>query len=821
MDLVDDLRRAARTLVRQPGFALLATATLALGIGANAAIFSVVKAVILRPLAYPRPDELVYVSSQFPAMGFDQFWVSPPEFLELQQRSQSFALMGAYTTGQSNVAAADRPMRVASASVSTEVFQVLGVPPRVGRGFEKSETLPGGEPVVVLSDALWRSAFGADAALLGAPIEVSGIRRRVVGIMPPGYDIADEHVQLWLPLVIDPATLPNRRGNHLLYLVGRLRDDTTFARAQAELETLLAAWPTIVAPSSPGGGVHVPNTTTHRLLYDHLQAHIVGSARTAVLVLQGAVVLVLLIACANVANLLLARAESRQKEFAVRAALGAGRVRLVRPFLAEGLLVAGAGAALGVVVGIAGLRALMTAYPDSLPRSADVRLDAGVLIFTIVVAVGSAAVFGLAPLLHLSPKVSAAALKESGQRTTSGKGARRARRSIVATELALAVALVVGAGLLLRTVLNLSRVDAGFRRDQLITFGVSLPPPVYSTPVQIASFYERLLADLRALPGVRSVAAMSGLPPVRPVNANDTDIEGFEPKPGGPFANIDYYQTATAGYVETMGIPVVEGRAFEPSDRTGTAVLVNETMARTFYGSRSAIGRRVRPCCGPTVPWLTIVGVLKDVKQGGVDQKTGTELYFNFEQLPTTLPRTTPVTMNIVLRSAMPLAELSGPIIRSLAALDPALPVVKLRTMDDVFAEATGRPRLLADLLGIFAGLAVLLALVGSYGVLSYMVSERRREIGIRMALGAGRKAVVQMVLGEGMRLTTAGVLFGMAGALVGARVLRSLLFGVTPADPLTLAGVVLLVVGVSLIGCYVPARSATRVDPNVVLRED
>jgi len=383
------------------------------------------------------------------------------------------------------------------------------------------------------------------------------------------------------------------------------------------------------------------------------------------------------------------------------------------------------------------------------------------------------------------------------------------------------VALVAGAGLLLRTVLNLSRVDPGFRRDQLITFSVSLPPPVYSTPVQITSFYDRLLTGLRGLPGVRSVSAMSGLPPVRPVNANDTDIEGFEPKPGGPFANIDYYQITTAAYRETMGIPLIEGRAFEPTDRTSNAVLVNETMARTFYGSRSAIGRRVKPCCGPTVPWLTIVGVLKDVKQGGVDQKTGTELYLNFEQMPTTLPRTIPGTMNIVMRSPMPLAALSGQITRSLAALDPALPVVRLRTMEDVFADATGRPRLLAELLGIFAGLAVLLALIGSYGLLSFMVSDRRREIGIRMALGAGRKAVMGMVLGEGMRLTTAGIIFGMMGALVSARVLRSLLFGVGPADFLTLAGVVLLVVGVSLIGCYVPARSATRVDPNVVLRED
>jgi predicted permease len=360
---------------------------------------------------------------------------------------------------------------------------------------------------------------------------------------------------------------------------------------------------------------------------------IVGGARTAVFVLQGAVVFVLLIACANLANLLLARAESRHKEFSVRAALGAGRWTLLRQFMVEGCLLSFTGAALGLGIAVLGLRALIAAYPDSLPRSADVTLDLGVLAFTLVIGLMTGAVFGLEPLLHLSADATSMALKEGGTRTTAGAGRNRVRRGLVAAEVALAVALVIGAGLLLRTVMNLSNVDTGFKRSQLVTFAVTLPSATYSKSEQVLTFYTRLLDALRSSGGVQSVAAMSGLPPLRNVNANDTNIEGYTPPPEGPFANVDYYNTVTTGYVEAMGIPVIAGRAFLPTDALGTTVMINQTMARTFYKDQSAIGRRVRPSGPPTanIPWFTIVGVLKDVKQGGVDKKTGTELYFNFE----------------------------------------------------------------------------------------------------------------------------------------------------------------------------------------------
>jgi len=819
--LLRDIRQAARNLTRTPGFALITILTLALGIGANTAIFSVVNAVILRPLGYPEPDRLIYISSQFPQMGFDQFWMSPPEFLEFQERTRAFTAVGAFATGQANLTAADRPRRVNSGQASVSLFKALGVNAMYGRTFEPAETLPNGPRVAVLTYEVWQSAFGGTAAVLGPEIELNGLRRTVVGIMPPRFDVADQHVEVWAPLAIDPANRRNR-GNHFLYLIGRLADGATLQSAQAELDTLLAGWPSSIARAATAtNGPHTPDTKNHRLRLDPLQMQIVGSARTAVFVLQGAVIFVLLIACANLANLLLARAESRHKEFAVRSALGAGRWRLLRQFMVEGCLLSFTGAALGLAVAVVGVRALIAAYPESLPRSADVALDLGVLTFTLVIGLATGAVFGLAPLLHLAPDATSLALKEGGTRTTAGASRNRIRRGLVAAEVALAVALVIGAGLLLRTVMNLSNVDSGFKRGQLVTFAVTLPNATYARPEQKRSFYERLIEQLRSTSGVQSVAGMTGLPPLRQVDANDTMIEGYVAPPEGPFNNVDYYQTVTTGYVETMGIPVVEGRAFQPTDAMATTVLINETMARTFYKGQSPIGRRVKPSSASAMPFFTIVGVLKDVKQGGVDQKTGTELYFNFEQLTTTVPQFGVGTMNVVLRTTQPPNALAGTIHQAVAALDPSLPIEKLRSMDDVFGEAIGRPRLLAQLLGIFAGLALLLAAIGSYGVLSYMVTERRREIGIRMALGADRASVMRMVLSQGLRLTLVGVVVGLAGAFAMNRVLASLLFGVRPSDPVTIGAVVAIISGVALVACYLPARVATRVDPMIVLRDE
>ena len=809
---IRDLGHTLRNLLRSPGFSLVAVLTLALGIGANTAIFAIVHGVLLRPLAYPEPERLVLVTSQFPDMGFDQFWISPPEFLELQERSQSFQALGAYSTGEGNLGTRERPRRVRAAAVSADFFDALGVAPLLGRTIRPEETLPGAPPVAVLTYELWQSVFGKDPSLVGETIELDGRKTTVAGVMPEGFGLATEPVEAFVPVSIDPANRQNR-GNHYLYLLGRLSPGVGLEAARAELETLLVDW--------PGKDFHAPNLTSHRLRIDPLQEQVVGDARTAIWALQAAVGFVLLIACANLANLLLARSESRQKEFAIRSALGAGGMRLARQFLAEGLVLSLLGGVIGVVLARIGLRALVAGFPDALPRAGEVEVDGTALAFMVLVAVGTAVAFGLAPLIHLRGSSLTTTLREAGQRSATS-GRRFLRRFLVASEVALAVVLVTGAGLMVRTVWNLTRVDAGFDRAGLVTFALDLPAATYPDPAQVSAFYARLLDELRAVPGVRGAAVANGLPPLRQVNANDTDIEGYQQsEEEGPFENVDYWQSASTGYTETMGIPIVEGRSFEASDEGGNlVVLVNETMAATFWPGVSPLGRRVKPGFGDELPWLTVVGVVKDVKQGGVDKETGTELYFHTAQVGKAL-QFADRSMNVVLRTDMPVSALSSVVQRVVAAKDASLPIIDLRAMDEVFSQAIGRPRLLAQLLLGFAILALLMAAIGTYGVLAYVVSERRREIGVRMALGAGRASVLSMVLRQGLGLTLLGLVVGLLGALAVNRLAAALFFGVAPADPATYAAVAAFICVVGLVACFVPARRATRVDPILVLRQE
>ncbi len=809
-----DLRSAVRNLLRAPGFALVTILTLALGIGANTAIFSVVNAVILRPLGYPQPEQLMFLTSRFPNMGFEQFWVSPPEYFEMTEINQSFSVVGAFTTTEVNLAALDRPRRVVGAVVNGELFEALAVPPARGRWFRREETRANGPSLVVLSHEIWQSAFASRPDIVGQAVDVDGVKREVVGVMPPGFDVMDNKAEVWLPLPLNPQNRQNR-GSHFLYLVGRLRDGVTMQQAQAELASLVQNWGDRV-----GVRMHVFNPENHALQMEPVQEEIVGSARRAIWVLQAAVGFVLLIACANLANLLLARAESRHREFAVRTALGAGRTRLLGQFLTEGTLLSLLGAVVGLGLAWLGVRAVIAAYPESLPRSVDIALDPSVLGFTLFVALLTGIVFGLAPLLHLSPAGLSQSLKEGGVRgATSAR--HYVRRGLVMAEVALAVVLVVGAGLMLRTVLNLTNVDAGFDRSRLVTFALDLPTPTYPQAEQIVSFYSRLQERLRSLPGVQAVSAMNGLPPVRRINANDTEIDGYTAPKEGPFENVDYYQTVSDGYFETLGIPIVEGRGFVATDAVGAPVaVINETMARTFWAGRPAVGGRVQPSFGTDTPYFTVIGVAKDVKQGGVDQKTGTELYFHDGNGRTHLDFAFS-SMNVALRTSLPVEALAPSIEAAVREADSSLPIIKLRDMDDVFRQSLSRPRLLADLLGAFAALALLLAAIGTYGVLSYMVSERRREIGIRMALGAERGTVLGGIMGQGLRLTAAGLGIGLAAAFGLTRLMESLLFGVRPADPATLVGVVASIALIAGIACYLPAYRATRVDPVVVLRQD
>jgi putative ABC transport system permease protein len=541
-------------------------------------------------------------------------------------------------------------------------------------------------------------------------------------------------------------------------------------------------------------------------------------------VLQAAVAFVLLIACANLANLLVARAETRRREFAVRTALGAGRGRLLRQFITEGALLSFIGGALGLVLARVGVQTIVRLYPYSLPRTSELAVDSPVLLFTLGLSLATGVVFGLAPLMHIRIKALAAALKEGGAKT-AGTARHLVRRGLVVAEIALAVMLVTGAGLLLKTVYNLVNVDAGFDRARLVTFQMALPAVNYPTAAGRAQLYQRLLDRLRAVPGVQAATAMSGLPPMRQVNANDTEIDNYTAPPEGPFENVDYYQNVMSGYFETMGIPIVDGRSFTPPDAasSGMVAVVNETLVRTFWKDLNPIGQRLRPCCGDQVPWFTVVGVAKDVKQGGLDRKTGTEFYFLVDQTSKAPPQIAlaPGTMNVVLRTTLPPATLASTIESAVREADASVPVVRLREMDDVFAESIRRPRLLAQLLGMFAGLALLLAAIGTYGVLSYMVTERRREIGVRIALGANQGRVLGDVLKQGLGLATAGLAVGIAGALALTRLMTALLFGVEPSDPTTLAAVMATIAGVAALACVVPAWRASRVDPIVVLREE
>ena len=808
-----DLVHAFRSLRKSPAYAAVTILTLALGIGANSAIFSVINGVLLKPLPYPEPERLLFITSQFPTLGFDQFWVSAPEFVEFRERQRSFDDVGAFRAGAVNLGTSDQPRRVNSAIVTSELMPVLGVQPLRGRQFTRADTLPGAEDVAVLSADIWRSAFGGDESVVGRVVQIDGSPTRIVGIMPPGYDIHDAKVQVWLPLTLDPAS-PGNRGGHFLYLVGRLKPGVVLSQAIADVESMLAQWGTLNPKT------HVPDQKNHRLRLDGLQEDMIGGVRRALWVLQGAVGFVLLIACANLANLLLARADSRQKEFAIRSALGAGRWRLLRQFMTEGVVLAIIGGAVGAVLGLGGLRALLAANPESLPRSAEIGLDPAVLVFTLLVSILTGLIFGMAPLLQLRERVMNISLKESGQRSTAGAARARLRSALVMFEVAAAVVLVIGAGLLLRSLWNLTTFDSGFKRNQLVTFGLVLPGAQYQQPQSRVDFFQRLSTRLSEIPGVQSSAAMTGLPPYRLVNANDVDFEGYTAPPEGPFENVDYFQTVTQPYLSTMGIPIVEGRDFAPSDVTGGGVvLVNEALVRTFFKGQSVIGRRVRTG-GPQRPFFTIVGVVKDVKQGGIASKTGTELYFLADQGPK-IASTAPGNMNVVVRTSLPVETLSGQIRRIVQSMDATLPIVRLRTMEEVFGDSLARPRLLAQLLGLFAALALALAAVGTYGILAYTVSQRRKEIGIHMALGASRGSVLRMVLSQGLRFTVAGLAGGIIAAVGLTRLLQTQLFNVKPTDPATMASVAAFIALVATAACLIPASRAARVDPMVVLRDE
>jgi putative ABC transport system permease protein len=847
-DIARDLRYGARTLARAPMFTGIALLTLALGIGANSAIFSIVNALILRSLPYPAPEQLVRLTARYTVGPLEGFRLSAPEYLEFREMNRSFAEVGAFAVGEGvtgggsgawagavNLMAGDRPVRARSALVDEHLLATLDVQPAFGRLFAPGETEAmssrpglGGPPVAILSYELWQSAYGG-RPVLGHSVQVDGRPHDIIGIMPQGFDVMDNRTEIWLPIGVHPE-IRRLRGSHVLQVIGRLKEGVTLRDADAELTAFLENWAERARVDGHVPTGHPTRPQDHALRLQPLQDAVVGDARSTVWALQGAAGLVLLIGCANLASLVLARAQARRREFALRAAIGASRGRLIRQTITEGAMLSVSGAAIGVGLAVAGLRALVLAYPESLPRSREVAIDPSVLLFTLAVAVATGVFFGVAPAVRSRFSDLMHAFRDAG--SGAGTGRHRARSALVTAEIAMAVMLVVGAGLLARTVYNLARVDAGFDRSRMVTFSVTLPRGGSEAGGRGAAL-QRLLDSLRQVPGVHAASAMRYLPFDRLAQRYNTEAERYTNPDGRPIAVVDYYQSVMSDYFKTMGIPIVAGRGFEAIDTISEdrVVVVNETLANRLWSGRDPIGQRLRPNLRASVgtmtnPWHTVIGVAKDVKEAGVDRDAGGELYLFIDQPGPPIDGTerpwvitAPTTMHVVLRTHLAAAALATTLERAVRAMSPSVPIVGLREMDAVFDESIGRPRLLAQLLVGFAGLALLLAVLGVYGVLSFMVAERRREIGIRLAVGATGRQVVALVMRHGLVAAASGLAIGLAGAVSLNRLFASLLFGVSPTDPATLAAVTATMALGAALACGIPAWRASRVDPNVVLR--
>lgn len=829
-DLVQDVRHTVRSLAKSPGFTIVVVATLALGIGANTAISTIVHRVLLRPLDYPNPHQLMYLTAESPATGGTLNALSASEYIEFRQMNRSFAAVGAYatsgaayTTGEVNLTAGDQPLRVRSIAVDAHLLKALSMQPAQGRLFTEEETarwtgtLP--PPIAILSHELWQTAYGGHP-LVGQKVDIEGRPHEILGIMPPGADVMDNHTQVWLPLWLHPSAA-RQRDFHALHVIARLKDGVTFEPAQRELSALVEDWGERVGTKD-----HVPTNrqqraVEHTLQLRTLQDAIVGNAGRSIWVLQAAVGFVLFIVCANLANLILARAGSRRREFVLRAALGASRSRLLRQSVTEGAMLAAGGGLLGLWLASAGLRALVRAYPASIPRMTELVIDWPIALVALALSSGTALLFGLVLLGRERTSSSMVTTLKEGAKGSTGAWRNNARRGLVIAQVAFAVMLVIGAGLLVQTVYNLTRIDAGFDRSRLVTFSMTLPM-ANSDPDTRAQSYQRVLDRLRSVPGVLGTVAMSGLPPNRNPDAIATPIGNYTTDDGRQYEIIDYYQLVMGDYFGTMGIPIVAGRGFESTDKAsqGKVVVVSETLAKSIWKGQNPIGQRLRPPGGSFGAsdnvWHTVIGVAKDVRQRGVERPAGTELYVSLDQ-----HGVSPPSLNVVMRTTLPPAALSGMIKRVVREVNSTVPVVRLRDMDSVFAESIRRPRLLAQLLGAFAGLALLLAAIGTYGVLSYMVMERRREIGIRIALGALRSHVLTQIMKQGLQVTAVGIIIGLAGALVLNRLFASLLFGVQPTDTVTIAMVIATIMTVAVVASWLPAWRASRVDPIIVLRDD
>lgn len=805
--MLQDIRYAFRTLLKNPGFTAVAVIAIALGVGPNSAIFSIINAVLLRPLPYQDPDRVVMLWENSKARGFDQLPVSGPTFMDWKRECRSFEDMApAFTIPEYgfNVTAGGEPERAQGGQAAANMFSVLGIKPVLGRYFLPEEDRPGGDSVVLIGHSFWQRRFGAARDVVGKSIGLDGRSATIVGVLPPEVE-ALGHVDVWLPIAQDLALL--RRDHHNYGIVARLKPGATVRQAQAELDTIAKRLERDYPESNAGiGAMVIPMSEV-----------IAGRIRPALMVMLAAVGFLLLIACANVASLLLARAASRQREIAVRAAVGASRWRVVRQLLTESVMLAAAGGALGVLLAAWSVRALRSQLPDIIPRLKDIGVDGSVLLFTLAISVLTGVLFGLAPALRASRTDLNETLKEGGGRGTVGDASQRARSALLVAEVALAVVLLAGAGLMVRSFLHVISVDPGFRASNVLTMQLTLPDLKYPKGREQLDFARRALERIDAVPGVRSAAIVSYLPmrggliSLR-ISVMPFQVEGAPPAIAGQEPTADY-RVITPGFLETMGIPLRAGRNFDEHDTREKpgVLLINETMARQYYPNVNPVGRRLRlPPFEKDV--REIVGVIADLKLQGLEGKVEPAIFVPLAQQPSR-------RFSIVVSALSNAAGLSGAVRKEILAIDSEQAVADVRTMEEVMSDSLLVRRLSVWMLGIFGALALALATVGIYGLTSYGVSRRRHEIGLRMALGAQAGSVLRLVVARGLVIVLIGVALGVPAALAMARLMRGLLFGVTTTDAVVFFAVPVALAAAAALASYIPARRAMRIDPIIALR--
>ncbi|MGH9838508.1 MAG: ABC transporter permease [Blastocatellia bacterium] len=804
--LWQDLRYGMRMLLKKPGFTVVALITLSLGIGANTAIFSFVNGVLLRPLPYDQPERLVRIYEKRVKQNRMRNEISAPDFLDWQQQNTVFEAMAALGGWSANLTGSGEPEQLVVGEVSATMFPLLRVNAQLGRSFLPEEDKPGAARVVILSHKLWQNRFGGNAEIVGQSLTLNGNNHTVVGVMPPGFQTLYPDFQLWRPIKLDPAN-PGNRGSHGLYAIARLKPNVAIARAQAEMDAITAR----LEQQYPE-----KNTGHHSNVFS-LHDETVGEVRPALLALLVAVGLILLIACANVANLLLARSAARQKEMAIRTAMGASRFSLIRQLLTESLLLGLAGGVLGLLLGVWGRDLLINFSPPGTPRVAEVRMDAVVLGFTLLLSLLTTVLFGLLPAFQSSKANLNETLKEGGRTSAEGFGRNRARSLLVITEVALAITLMIGAGLMMKSFLRLRAVSPGFNGDQVLTMRLNLTSSKYREESQQAAFYQGLHQRIRAIPGIQSAAMVVGLPFSDTNASRNFGIEGRAAENPNEVRNARF-NVCSPDYFSTLGIPIIKGRDFSDADVAGRTdvAIISETMARRFWPDEDPLGKRIR--IGSDGRWSTIVGVVGDVRSLKLNAEPHPEMYYPMLQVPFFFT-------HLTLRATGDPKTLIAAVRNEVRALDQDLPIANVAMLDDLLGDSVAPQRLNSMLLGLFSALALLLAAVGIYGVMAYLVSQRAHELGIRIALGAGSRDIKKLIVGQGMTLALIGVGIGIAASLALTRLMKTLmqdlLFGVSATDRATFIFVALLLSAVAFVACWIPARRAAKVDPMVALRAE